>query len=246
VGKESVLKGPRKNIPVVLYGYGGFNISQTPQFSPRALIVAQSGGIWAHAILRGGGEFGESWHEAGKRHKKQNVFNDFIGCAESLIRRELTSPDRLAIMGGSNGGLLVAAAAVQRPDLFRVGASMVPLTDMLRYHLFRIGKLWIPEYGSADEEADFNTLVKYSPYHNVKANTRYPSMLFATAESDTRVDPMHAKKMAARMQSAQSDGSRRILLRVETNAGHGAGKPVEKVADELADTFGFVFSEIGL
>ena len=236
----------KKDNPVVLYGYGGFNVNQTPAFSARALMTVERGGMWVVAVLRGGGELGEDWHRAGMRDKKQNVFDDFIACAEELVRREITRPERLCVMGGSNGGLLVAAVVTQRPDLFRAGLSLVPLTDMLRYHLFRIGKLWIPEYGCADEPADFPFLHAYSPYHRVKDGVAYPAMLFATADSDSRVDPMHARKMAARMQEAQGDPTRPILLRVESKAGHGQGKPVSKVADELLDEQVFAFRAIGI
>ncbi len=230
----------------ILYGYGGFNVNQTPSFSARALMTVERGGVWVAAVLRGGGELGEEWHRAGMRERKQNVFDDFIACAEELARRGVTTPQRLCVMGGSNGGLLVAAVVTQRPDLFAAGLSLVPLTDMLRYHRFRIGKLWIPEYGCADDPADFSFLYAYSPYHHVKERAAYPAMLFATAESDSRVDPMHARKMAARMQEAQSDPSRPILLRVERNAGHGQGKPVSKMVDELADEQVFAFRAIGI
>jgi prolyl oligopeptidase len=216
--------------PVLLYGYGGFNVNQTPAFSSRALTTVERGGVWVQAVLRGGGEYGEDWHRAGMLDKKQNVFDDFIACAEELVRQKITRPERIAFVGGSNGGLLVAACATQRPDLFRVGLALVPLTDMLRYHHFRIGKLWIPEYGCAENAAEFPALHAYSPYHRVKDGVRYPAMLFATAESDSRVDPMHARKMAARMREAQADPERPIFLRVESKAGHGQGKPITKVA----------------
>ncbi len=232
--------------PAILYGYGGFNVNQTPAFSTRALTTIERGGVWATAILRGGGEFGEEWHRAGMLEKKQNVFDDFIACAEELVRQRITRPERLAVMGGSNGGLLVAAVVTQRPELFAAGLCLVPLTDMLRYHLFRIGKLWIPEYGCADEAKDFGFLHAYSPYHRVKDGERYPAMLFATAEEDSRVDPMHARKMAARMQEAQGDSSRPILLRVERKAGHGQGKPVSKLVDELSEGHVFAFRAVGI
>jgi prolyl oligopeptidase len=231
--------------PTVLYGYGGFNVNQTPGFSTRALTIVERGGVWVTAVLRGGGEFGEAWHQAGMLDKKQNVFDDFIAAAETLISEKVTSPDKLAIMGGSNGGLLVATAVTQRPELFRAGLSLVPLTDMLRYHHFRIAKLWIPEYGSSEDEKQFHTLYAYSPLHHVHDGTRYPAMLFTTAESDSRVDPLHARKMAARMQEAQGDRSRPILLRTETKAGHGAGKPVSKLTEELTDEISFVLYELG-
>ncbi len=232
--------------PTILYGYGGFNVNQTPGFSARALESVSRGAVWVTAILRGGGELGEDWHKAGMLEKKQNVFDDFYACAKALVDQKITSPEHLGIMGGSNGGLLVAAAVTQHPEMYRAGLSLVPLTDMIRYHRFRIAKLWIPEYGDPDDAKQFPFLYAYSPYHHVKDGTRYPSMLFTTAESDSRVDPMHARKMAARMQEAQGDPSRPILLRVETKAGHGAGKPVSKLADELADELSFMFREIGV
>jgi prolyl oligopeptidase len=235
--------GPR---PTILYGYGGFNAPTTPSFSSRARLFVERGGVWVSAVLRGGGEYGETWHRAGMLESKQNVFDDFAACAESLIREGVTATDKLALLGGSNGGLLVAALATQRPELFRVGVSLVPLTDMLRYHHFRIAKLWISEYGSADTPADFPFLHAYSPYHRVVDGTAYPSMFFATGESDSRVDPLHARKMAARMQAAQADRSRPILLRVEASAGHGAGKPLAKVVEESADFMAFLMREVGM
>jgi prolyl oligopeptidase len=234
------------NNPTILYGYGGFNVNQTPSFSARALASVNHGAVWVTAILRGGGELGEDWHKAGMLEKKQNVFDDFIACAETVISEKITSPERLGIIGGSNGGLLVAAAATQRPELFRAGLSLVPLTDMIRYHRFRIAKLWVPEYGDPEKASDFDFLYKYSPYHHVREGVRYPAMLFTTAESDSRVDPMHARKMTARMQEVQKDSARPILIRVETKAGHGAGKPVNKLADELADELSFLLHELGV
>jgi prolyl oligopeptidase len=232
--------------PTVLYGYGGFNVNMTPAFSARALLTVERGGVWVTAILRGGGELGEAWHRAGMLANKQNVFDDAIACAEELVAEKVTSPAHLAIMGGSNGGLLVAAVVTQRPDLFRVGMSLVPLTDMLRYERFRIAKLWASEYGSASDAEQFKALYAYSPYHHVKDGTAYPSMLFTTAESDSRVDPMHARKMAARMQGAQGDADHPILLRVESRAGHGQGKPVSKLVDETTDELSFMFHELGV
>ena len=232
--------------PTVLYGYGGFNVNMTPAFSARALLTVERGGVWVTAILRGGGELGEAWHRAGMLANKQNVFDDAIACAEELVAEKVTSPPHLAVMGGSNGGLLVAALVTQRPDLFRVGLSLVPLTDMLRYERFRIAKLWASEYGSASDEAQFKVLYAYSPYHHVKDGAAYPSMLFTTAESDSRVDPMHARKMAARMQAAQGASERPILLRVESRAGHGQGKPVSKLVEETADELSFMFRELGV
>ena len=231
--------------PTVLWGYGGFNVNQTPAFSARALLTVERGGVWVTAVLRGGGEFGEAWHQAGMLDRKQNVFDDFAACAEALIAAKITSPAKLAVMGGSNGGLLVAVAVTQRPELYRAAVSLVPLTDMLRYQHFRIGKLWVPEYGDPADAAQFKTLHAYSPYHHVEDGTRYPAVLFTTAESDSRVDPMHARKMAARMQEAQGAPERPILLRVESKAGHGQGKPISKVTEDLADELGFVFSQLG-
>ncbi len=230
--------------PTVLYGYGGFNVNLTPAFSARALAVVEHGGVWVSAVLRGGGEYGEAWHRAGMLENKQHVFDDVIACAESLIASKTTTADKLAIMGGSNGGLLVAAAVTQRPELFRAGAALVPLTDMLRYHLFRLGAFWIPEYGSPEEKACFEVLYAYSPYHHVRESVRYPAMLFTSAESDTRVDPLHARKMAARMSDVEKE--RAILLFVETRAGHGQGKPTTKLEDDLVMQLSFVFRELGV
>jgi prolyl oligopeptidase len=228
--------------PTVLWGYGGFNIAQTPMFSMRSMLVLERGGVWVSALLRGGGEFGEAWHRAGMLDRKQNVFDDLYACAEELVRAGITRPGRLAVAGGSNGGLLVAAAVTQRPDLFAAGLCLVPLADMLRYHRFRIGRLWIAEYGDPDEAEAFRWLRAYSPYHHVKEGQRYPAMLFTTAESDSRVDPMHARKMAARMQEAQGDPARPVLLHVESRAGHGAGKPVAKLAEEIASEIAFLYA----
>jgi prolyl oligopeptidase len=179
------------------------------------------------------------------RDRKQNVFDDYLACARALSGDGTTDAEHLIAMGGSNGGLLVATAVSQAPTLFRVGLSMVPLTDMIRYPLYRIAKLWVPEYGDPTVEADFRWLYAYSPYHQAKP-ARYPSMLFTTAESDTRVDPMHARKMAARLQELQQDKTRAVLVRVEKNAGHGAGKPTTKLAEEMADELGFAFAETGM
>lgn len=232
--------------PTVLYGYGGFNLNQTPAFSAQTLAVVQRGAVWVTAILRGGGEYGEAWHRAGMLEKKQNTFDDLFACAETLFQQKVTSPDKLGVVGRSNGGLLVATAITQHPEMFRVGLSIVPLTDMVRYHRFRIAKLWIPEYGDPEKAEHFAFLHAYSPYHHVEDGKRYPSVLFATAESDSRVDPMHARKMAARMQHAQGDPGRPVLLRVETKAGHGQGKPVTKVAEELTDELSFLLHELGV
>ncbi len=231
--------------PVYLTGYGGFNISMTPAFSRSLLLWLERGGVVAIPNIRGGGEYGEDWHQQGTLGRKQNSFDDFVAAAEWLIARGYTVPERLAAAGGSNGGLLMGAVLTQRPDLFRAVVIQVPLLDMLRYHRFLIARLWIPEYGSAEDPAQFPWLRAYSPYHHVGDGVAYPAVLLATAESDTRVDPMHARKMTARLQAATSS-PRPILLRLEARAGHGAGKPLNKVLEELTDTWAFVFSEVGV
>jgi prolyl oligopeptidase len=240
-------KGLRKDgkNPTLLYGYGGFNISLTPSFAAQLGPFIEKGGVYAVANLRGGAEYGEAWHQAGMLGRKQNVFDDFIAAAEHLIAQKITSRDKLAISGRSNGGLLTAAALTQRPDLFRAVISGVPLTDMIRYHHFRIAKLWIPEYGSAEDPQAFKWLLGYSPYHRVKDKVDYPAVLLFTAESDTRVDAMHARKMAARLQAATS-GKRPILLRLEGKAGHGAGKPLGKQIAQFTDELSFLFAELGM
>jgi prolyl oligopeptidase len=231
--------------PTYLTGYGGFNISMSPAFSRSLLLWLEHGGVMAVPNLRGGGEYGESWHQGGMLANKQNSFDDFIAAAEWLIREGYTRPERLAAAGGSNGGLLMGAVLTQRPELFRAIVIQVPLLDMLRYHRFLIARLWIPEYGSADDPVQFAWLRAYSPYHHVRPGVPYPAVMLATAESDSRVDPMHARKMTARLQAATSS-SRPILLRLESRAGHGAGKPLSKVLEELTDTWTFVFSELGV
>ena len=238
VVKKASTKTPAR---AVLYGYGGFNVNQTPAFSARVLSFVERGGVWVSSVLRGGGEYGEAWHKAGMLDRKQNVFDDFFACAESLVQSGMTTKDALAAVGGSNGGLLVSAAVVQRPDLFAAGLALVPLADMLRFHLFRLGQFWIPEYGSPDVESEFHVLYKYSPLHHVEPRA-YPSMLFWAAESDSRVDPMHARKMAAAMQAATTS-KRAVILRVETKAGHGMGKPTAKIADQLACELAFIEEE---
>ncbi len=230
--------------PTLLTGYGGFNLSRTPSFAPGALAWIERGGVWALPNLRGGGEYGEAWHRDGMLGRKQNVFDDFIAAAEWLIAEGYTQPRRLAISGGSNGGLLVGAALTQRPDLFQAVACAVPLLDMLRYHRFRIARLWISEYGSADDPEQFAWLRAYSPYHRVSGDVAYPAVLLTTGEQDSRVDPMHARKMAAMLQAASTSG-RPILLRVEQRAGHGAGKPLAKLVEEQADVLAFLSHEVG-
>jgi prolyl oligopeptidase len=234
--------------PTLLSGYGGFNASVTPWFWPQLLIWAESGGVFAFANLRGGGEFGEEWHRAGRLEKKQNVFDDFIAAAEWLIANHYTNPDRLAAMGGSNGGLLVGAALTQRPYLFRAIFCGAPLLDMIRYHKRMLGPMWISEYGSADDPDQFRYLLAYSPYHNVRAGTHYPAVMFMTGDSDTRVDPMHARKMAAMLQWASTSDSeqRPILLHYRTEAGHISGLAVDAAIDDSADQLAFLFRELGV
>lgn len=241
---QSGLERNRDN-PTYLTAYGGFNISMTPAFSRSLLLWLELGGVVAVPNIRGGGEYGQTWHQAGILARKQNSFDDFIGAAEWLIREGYTRPERMAAAGGSNGGLLVGAVLTQRPELFRAAVIQVPLLDMLRYHRFLIARLWIPEYGSAEDAVQFRWLRAYSPYHQVRSGIGYPAVLLATAESDTRVDPMHARKMAARLQASSSSG-RPVLLRLESRAGHGAGKPLSKVLDELTDSWTFVFWELGV
>jgi prolyl oligopeptidase len=244
-------KGLEKNgkNPTLLTAYGGFNISLTPSFSRTAYLWMEHGGIFAVANLRGGAEFGEDWHRAGMLEKKQNVFDDMIAAAEHLISEKYTDKNHLAIQGGSNGGLLMGAMMTQRPDLFRAVVCQVPLLDMLRYQNFQIAKLWIPEYGTADNAEQFKWLYAYSPYQHVKAGVEYPAILFMTGDFDTRVDPMHAKKMAALMQAEAKNGSsktRPILLRIESKAGHGAGKPVTKQIEEFTDVYSFLLWQLGM
>jgi len=232
--------------PVLLTGYGGFNVSLTPTFSRENFAWLKRGGMVAIANLRGGGEYGEAWHRAGMLDKKKNVFEDFIAAAEFLIDQKYTRPDRLAIYGGSNGGLLVGAALTQRPDLYKAVVCAVPLLDMIRYHQFRIARLWVPEYGSSEDPEQFRWLMEYSPYHKVHDGTLYPAVLLTTGVTDSRVDPMHALKMAARLQQAQPASGPPILLRVETKAGHGAGKPLALRIEAQADFWSFLMHELGV
>ena len=247
VSKKGIEKNGKN--PTLLTGYGGFNISLTPAFSRSMYLWMEHGGIYAVANLRGGAEFGEDWHRAGMLEKKQNVFDDFIAAGEYLIAQKYTDKDHLAIQGGSNGGLLMGAMITQRPDLFRAVVCQVPLLDMLRYQNFQIAKLWIPEYGSADDAKQFEWLYAYSPYHHVKEGQEYPAILFMTGDTDTRVDPMHAKKMAALMQAEAKNGASRqrpILLRIDIKAGHGQGKPVAKQIEESTDMYSFLFWQLGM
>jgi prolyl oligopeptidase len=231
--------------PTYLYGYGGFNVSMKPYFSQSMVLWLENGGVYAVANLRGGGEYGEEWHKAGMLENKQNVFDDFIAAAEYLFRERYTNPQKLVIAGGSNGGLLIGAVVTLSPDLCKAAVCSVPLLDMVRYHKFLMAQLWIPEYGTSNNPEQFKYLYAYSPYHNVKEGTAYPAVLFKTAESDNRVDPMHARKMTARMQAATASRNP-IFLRTETKAGHGQGKPISKRLQELTDTWCFIFKTLGM
>ena len=231
--------------PTILYGYGGFNISVQPAFSPAIATWIQMGGVYAVANMRGGGEYGRAWHEAGMKTHKQNVFDDFIGGAEYLIAQNWTSPKRLAVYGRSNGGLLIGAVTEQRPDLFAAVVPQVGVMDMLRFRDFTVGKGWESDYGSVDNADEFHALLAYSPYHNVKAGVNYPPMLILTGDHDDRVYPAHSFKFAAAMQHADADGNP-ILIRIDLRAGHGSGKPTGKLIEEFADIYAFVLNAMGL
>jgi prolyl oligopeptidase len=240
--KGTVLDG---NNPTVLYGYGGFNVSETPSFSAANLVWMEMGGIYAVANIRGGSEYGKEWHEAGMLDKKQNVFDDFIAAAQYLIKEKYTSTPKLAISGASNGGLLVGAVLNQRPDLFGAALPAVGVMDMLRFQKFTIGWAWTSDYGSSDDSAQFANLYRYSPIHNIKPGTKYPATLITTADHDDRVVPGHSFKYAATLQAAQG-GPAPVLIRIETNAGHGAGKPTAKRIEEAADRFAFLVKNLGM
>jgi prolyl oligopeptidase len=231
--------------PTLLYGYGGFNISVTPSFSVANLVWMEMGGVYAVANLRGGGEYGEEWHQAGAKLKKQNVFDDFIAAAEWLIANRYTKSERLAISGRSNGGLLIGAALTQRPDLFGAAWVGVGVLDMLRFHKFTIGWGWVSDYGSPDDANEFKALYAYSPYHNLHPGTRYPATFITTADHDDRVVPAHSFKFAAALQKAQG-GPEPVLLRIETRAGHGSGKPTSKQIEEATDGFAFLVKQLGM
>lgn len=239
-------KGLEKNgqNPTLLYAYGGFNISLTPSFSPANLAWMEMGGVLAIPNLRGGGEYGEEWHQGGTKLKKQNVFDDFIAAAEYLIAEKYTKPARLAISGGSNGGLLVGACMAQRPDLYGAALPAVGVMDMLRFHKFTIGWAWVDDYGSSDNAEQFKALFAYSPLHNLKKGTKYPSTLVTTADHDDRVVPAHSFKFAATLQAAHR-GENPVMIRIETKAGHGAGKPTSKLIEEAADKWAFLIKALG-
>lgn len=240
--KDITLDG---NNPALLYGYGGFNISMTPGFSITRLAFIEQGGVYAVPNLRGGGEYGEEWHKAGTLERKQNVFDDFIAAANYLIDNKYTSPEKLAIMGGSNGGLLVGACMTQRPELFKVAIPVVGVMDMLRYHKFTIGWAWATDYGTSETEEGFNYLFKYSPVHTIKDGVSYPATLVTTADHDDRVVPAHSFKFIARLQAADA-GPNPVLVRIETKAGHGGGKPTSKVIEEYGDIWSFMFWNLGM
>ena len=231
--------------PTILYGYGGFNISLTPSFSITNAVWMEQGGVYAVANLRGGGEYGKKWHDAGTKLQKQNVFDDFISAAEYLIAEKYTSKDYLAIRGGSNGGLLVGATMTQRPDLIKVALPAVGVLDMLRYHTFTAGAGWAYDYGtSQDSKEMFEYLKAYSPVHNVTPGTKYPATMITTGDHDDRVVPAHSFKFAAELQEKQG-GKAPVLIRIETDAGHGAGTPVSKTIAQYADIYGFTLYNMG-
>lgn len=234
------------NNPTLLYAYGGFNISLTPSFSVSRIMFLENGGVYAIANLRGGGEYGEDWHKAGMLDKKQNVFDDFIAAAAFLIKEKYTSSAKLAINGGSNGGLLVGACMTQRPELFKVALPAVGVLDMLKYHKFTIGWGWAVEYGSSDKKEQFDYLIKYSPLHNVKKDVNYPATMIMTADHDDRVVPAHSFKFAAELQSKQLPTGNPILIRIDKKAGHGAGKPTTKLIEDATDMYSFIFWNLGI
>jgi len=236
---------PDGKTPTMLYGYGGFNISLTPGFSITRLAWMEMGGVYAVANLRGGGEYGQAWHKAGTKLNKQNVFDDFIAAAEYLIAENYTNPSKLAIFGGSNGGLLVGAVTNQRPDLFAAAVPAVGVMDMLRFHEFTAGRFWVDDYGSSENPEEFKALYAYSPYHNVKTGADYPAVMVTTADTDDRVVPGHSFKYAAAMQKAQGSAAP-ILIRIETRAGHGAGKPTDMVIEDYADRWAFLVRNLGM
>jgi prolyl oligopeptidase len=243
--------GYRKDItldgsnPTLLYGYGGFRSTMTPYFSSRSATWMKLGGVYAVPSLRGGGEFGETWHRAGMLEQKQNTFDDFTAAAEWLIENDYTNPERLACMGGSNGGLLVGAVFTQRPELFRAVVCTYPLLDMVRYHKFLIARFWVPEYGSSDDPEQFEYIYDYSPYHQVEDGTEYPAILFVTGDADTRVDPLHARKMTALVQAA-TGSDKPVLLHYDTTAGHSAGRPITVVIEDVTDQLMFLAWQLGV
>lgn len=234
------------NNPVYMYGYGGFNIGMGPYFSTSRIPFIENGGIYVQVCLRGGNEYGEEWHLAGTKMRKQNVFDDFISAAEYLIKEKYTSSEKLAIVGGSNGGLLIGACMTQRPELFKVAIPEVGVMDMLRYHKFTIGWNWASDYGTSEDSPEmFKYLYGYSPLHNLRPGTHYPATLVTTADHDDRVVPAHSFKFAARLQECQA-GDAPVIIRIDTKAGHGGGKPLSKVMEEQADIYGFIMYNLGM
>src|SRR4029077_12766051 len=233
------------NNPTLVSGYGGFNIVESPEFGTLRLVLLEQGFVFASVNMRGGGEYGEKWHLAGSKLKKQNVFDDFIAAGEWLIANKYTSREKLAIQGGSKGGLLMGAVINQRPDLYRVAVAQAGVMDMLRFQKFTIGWAWVSEYGSSDSEEEFKTLYGYSPLHNLRPGVKYPATLVTTADHDDRVVPAHSFKFTARLQEFNA-GLDPVLIRIETNAGHGAGKPTSKQIDEAADIWSFVMQNLGM
>jgi prolyl oligopeptidase len=229
--------------PTLMYGYGGFNITQSPSFNALRIALLENGFVYASVNMRGGGEYGEKWHEAGTKLKKQNVFDDFIGAAEWLVANKYTSPEKLAMQGGSNGGLLVGAVLNQRPDLFKAAIPQVGVMDMLRFHKFTIGWNWIADYGSSDNADEFKALYAYSPLHNIR-ETKYPATLITTADHDDRVVPAHSFKYAATLQEKQR-GDAPILIRIETKSGHGASNTAKQL-EGTADIYAFLFHHLGV
>jgi prolyl oligopeptidase len=245
VSKNSLKKS--ENNPVFLYGYGGFNISLTPSFSVTRLIWLQHfNGIYVSANLRGGGEYGEAWYNAGRVLTKQNVFDDFISAAEYLIENKYTNKSKLVINGGSNGGLLVTACINQRPDLFHAAIADVSVCDMLRFHKFTIGSYWVSDYGCSDNKEQFEYMIKYSPLHTIDEKKEYPHVLLVTADHDDRVVPLHSYKYIAELQHLNGNQEKPFLIRIETKAGHGAGKPTSKIIAEYADKYAYVSEVMGL
>jgi prolyl oligopeptidase len=240
-------KGIRLNgkNPTLLHGYGGFNISITPNYNAARMAFLEKGGIYAEPNLRGGGEFGEKWHEAGTKEKKQNVFDDFIAAAEWLIKNKYTDSHHLAAFGWSNGGLLAGAMITQRPDLFRAVVVGAPVIDMLRYHKFHGGSHWIPDYGNPDDLKAFRYLLKYSPYHRIKEGTAYPATLIVTAEGDDRVHPAHAYKFAARLQHANASLNP-VIITIERKAGHSGAASISNFVKQFADIYGFIAWQLGM
>ena len=230
--------------PTVLHGYGGFNVGITPYFMKNWVPWVEQGGVFAIANIRGGNEFGDFWHKSGIKEKKQNSFDDFIAAARHLIKKKYTTSDQLGILGGSNGGLLVSAVAIQQPDLFKAVASLVPLTDMVRFSKFGMAMRWIHEYGNPEVKEELENILKWSPYHNIRKGVKYPNFLFTTAEKDVRVDPLHARKMAAILQSVENQND--ILIFSDKEAGHGPGTPVRKIIKSQALILNFFIKKLGL